>query len=57
MIKWNENYSVGISIIDEEHKEFIVIIDKVIVIKEHNDNPEEVREILISNSGSVSEGW
>ncbi len=46
MIKWNDKYSVGISIIDEEHKEFIAIIDKAVVIKEHNDNPEEVREIL-----------
>ena len=46
MIEWDDKYSVGISIIDEEHKEFIAIIDKAIVIKEHNDNPEEVREIL-----------
>ncbi len=46
MIEWNDKYSVGISIIDEEHKEFIDIINKAIVTKENNDNPEEVREIL-----------
>ena len=46
MIEWDTKYSVGISIIDEEHKEFIDIINKVIVTKEHNDNSEEVREVL-----------
>ena len=46
MIKWNDKYSVGISIIDGEYKEFIDIINKVIVAKEHNDKPEEVREVL-----------
>ncbi len=46
MIEWDDKHSVGISIIDDEHKEFIAIINKVVVIKEHNDNPEEVREIL-----------
>ncbi len=46
MIKWNDKYSVSISIIDEEHKEFIDIINKVIVTKEHNGNPGEVREVL-----------
>jgi len=46
MIEWNEEYSVGISTIDEEHKKFIDIINKVIVTKEHTDKPEEIREIL-----------
>ncbi len=46
MIKWNVKYSLGISDIDNEHKEFIDNINKVIVTKEHNDKPEEVREIL-----------
>ncbi len=46
MIEWNDKYSVGISIIDEEHKKFIDIINKVIVTKEQNDNPEGVREVL-----------
>ena len=46
MIKWDDKYSVGLSIVDEEHKEFIGIINKAILAKEHNDNPEEIREVL-----------
>ncbi len=46
MIEWDDKYSVGISIIDEEHKKLIGILNKVIVAKEHNDNPEELREVL-----------
>ncbi len=46
MLKRNDKYSVGISIIDGEYKEFIDIINKIIVAKEHNDKPEEVREVL-----------
>jgi hemerythrin len=46
MIEWEDKYSVGISIIDEEHKEFIDIINKAIVAKAHDGNPEEVRDIL-----------
>jgi hemerythrin len=46
MIEWDDKYCVGISIIDEEHKEFIDIINKAIVTKENNDNPEGVKEVL-----------
>jgi hemerythrin len=46
MIKWADNYSVGISIIDEEHKKLFGILNKVIVAKEHNGNPEELWEVL-----------
>ncbi len=46
MIKWNNNYSVGISIIDEEHKKLIGILNKIIYAKEHNVNPEELKEVL-----------
>ena len=46
MIKWDDKYSVDISIIDEEHKEFIDIINKAVAIKENNGNQEEVREVL-----------
>jgi hemerythrin-like metal-binding protein len=37
---------VGISIIDEEHKKLIGLLNKAIFVKEHNDNPEEIREVL-----------
>ena len=46
MIEWKEKYSVGISVIDEEHKKFIDIINKANVAKKHNGNPEGVKEVL-----------
>ncbi|MGR3175586.1 MAG: bacteriohemerythrin [Candidatus Scalindua sp.] len=46
MVEWDDKYSVDISIIDEEHKKFIDIINKAIVAKEHNGNPEEIKEVL-----------
>ncbi len=46
MIEWEDKFSVGISMIDEEHKKLIGILNKAISAKEHNDNPEEIKEIL-----------
>ncbi len=46
MFKWDAKYSVGISIIDEEHRKFIEIINKAIVAREQSDNPEEIKEVL-----------
>jgi hemerythrin-like metal-binding protein len=46
MIEWDDKYSVGISRIDDEHKQFIDIINEAIATKEHNDDPEELREVL-----------
>jgi hemerythrin len=46
MLEWNDKFSVGISIIDEEHKKIIGILNKAIFAKEHNANPEELREVL-----------
>ena len=46
MIKWVDKYSVGIPIFDEEHKELIGILNKAVFVKEHNINPEEIREVL-----------
>jgi len=45
-IKWNNKYCMGISIIDEEHKELIGILNKTIDAKEHSDNKEELKEVL-----------
>jgi len=45
-IKWNNKYSVGISSLDSENKEFIDIINKTIYAKEHSDNTEELTEGL-----------
>mgnify|MGYP000678134687 CR=1 FL=1 len=46
MIEWDEKYSVGLSMIDEEHKKFIDIINKAIAAKQRNNNQEEILEIL-----------
>ncbi len=46
MIEWEDKFSVGISMIDEEHKKLIGILNKVIFAKGHNNNPEELREVL-----------
>ena len=46
MIEWDDKYSVGISRIDDEHKQFIDIINQAIATKEHSDDPEELREVL-----------
>ncbi len=46
MIEWEDKFSVGISIIDDEHKKLIGILNMVIFVKGHNDNPEEIREVL-----------
>jgi hemerythrin len=48
MIEWDDKYSVGISRIDDEHRQFIDIINQAIVTKEHNDDPEELKEVLHS---------
>ncbi len=45
-IKWNNKYCMGISIIDEEHKKLIGILNKTIDAKEHSDNKEELMEVL-----------
>ena len=45
-IKWNNKYCMGISVIDEEHKKLIGILNKAIDAKELNDNKEELKEVL-----------
>ncbi len=46
MIEWNDKYSVGISIIDEQHKKLFGIVNKTIYAKEHNDNTDVLKEVL-----------
>lgn len=45
MIEWEEKYSVGITIIDGEHKEFIRIMNAAVVAKQYN-NFEEISKLL-----------
>ena len=46
MIEWDDKYSVGISRIDDEHKQFIDIINKAIATKERGGTLEELKEVL-----------
>lgn len=46
MIEWNDKYSVGVAMIDEEHKGFVGIVNKAIATKQNDNNPEEIREVL-----------
>ena len=46
MIEWDNKYSVGISIIDEEHEKFIDIINKAIFAMEHIGNIEKTKEVI-----------
>ena len=46
MIEWSNEYSVGVSVMDEEHKGFIGIINKVIAARQRNYSQEEVEEVL-----------
>jgi len=47
MIKWDDKYSVNVSIIDEEHKKLIDIINETILAKEYNSNLRSISEILV----------
>jgi len=46
MIEWKEEYSIGISIIDKEHKELIRIMNAAMVAKQHGDNIDEISKLL-----------
>lgn len=46
MIKWNEKYSVNISLIDEQHKKLFELINKANIVEELNNNTKDVLEIL-----------
>ena len=42
MVEWDDKYSVNISIIDEEHKKLIGIMNDAIVAKQHSNNLKEI---------------
>jgi hemerythrin-like metal-binding protein len=46
VLEWEDKFSVGISMIDDEHKKIIGLLNKAICVKEQNGNPEELREVL-----------
>ena len=55
MIKWDDKYSVTVSLIDEQHKKLFEIINKAIVAKQHSDNPKEIIEMLKDMSKYLQE--
>ncbi len=54
MIKWDEQFSVSISVLDDEHKKLFGIINRAIHAKAHKDNPDEIREVLIEMDNYAS---
>ena len=46
MLEWDDKYSIGIFIIDEQHKKLFGFVNKTIETKEHSDNTEELKEVL-----------
>ena len=46
MIEWDDEFSVGISIIDEKHKKLVDIINIAIVAKEQNYNSDKTKEVF-----------
>ncbi len=47
MIKWDNKYSVNVSMIDEEHKKLIDIINKATYVKKYVDSPRAISEMLV----------
>ncbi len=47
MIKWDNKYSVNVSMIDEEHKKLIDIVDKATFLQKYDDSPRAISEILV----------
>ncbi len=46
MIEWSDKYSVNVAIIDKEHKDFIDIVNRVTVAKEHDYRQSEIKGFL-----------
>ena len=46
MIEWEDKFSVGISILDEQHKKLIEIINKASMVEISSNSPKDVLAIL-----------
>ncbi len=47
MIKWDNKYSVNVSMIDEEHKKFIGILNKATYVQQYDNSGRAISEILV----------
>jgi hemerythrin len=45
-IKWKNDFSINVPVIDEEHKLFILIINKAIVAMQKNNEREKISDAL-----------
>lgn len=45
MIKWEEKYSVGNDVCDEQHKQILVYIDELIMMQSHSSDSQATRMI------------
>ncbi len=45
-IKWENDFSINVPVIDEEHKLFILIINKAIAAMQKNNEREKISEAL-----------
>ncbi len=46
MLEWDDKYSVGISLIDKEHKKLFGLINKTFYVEDHGGSKEALRVIL-----------
>lgn len=46
MIEWDDKYNVGISIIDNEHKKLIDIMNNAVALEQNNCNPKDITEVI-----------
>ncbi len=54
-IEWNSNLEVGIDKIDEQHRELVVALGKLMVSFGDNSAEEEVRRLLLFLNGYVTD--
>ncbi len=47
MITWDNKYSVSVTMIDEEHKKLIDIVNKATHVQKYDDSPGAISEILV----------
>lgn len=55
MLEWDDKYSVGISVINEEHKKFIDIINKAARVQKYDNNSRGITDVLIEMTSYAQE--
>ena len=47
MIKWDNKYSVNVSMIDDGHKKLIDVVNEATFFQKYDDSPRAISEILV----------